>query len=168
MSNIFKTTNVTNLTKIIQKNFYRVLQVTSKWKTLFKGSWVLTYFWHSSWHYFGYISGKVAKPHFLESPQKSLKPRQYSYQYGCPLRNKSLLKIWKICVFLAAPFSNKKIADICNFEWIKYLGRGWSYWKKMRYRTHLLLKLRVVEVATSFHWIPSRSTRATSRANTPI
>ena len=34
LSNIFKTTNVTNLTKVIQQNSYRVLQVTSKWKTL--------------------------------------------------------------------------------------------------------------------------------------
>ena len=34
LSSIFKTTNVTNLTKVIQQKFYRVLQVTSKWKTL--------------------------------------------------------------------------------------------------------------------------------------
>ena len=34
LSIIFKTTNVTNLTKVIQQNSYRVLQVTSKWKRL--------------------------------------------------------------------------------------------------------------------------------------
>ena len=34
LSNIFKTTNVTNFTKAILKSFYRVLEVTSKWKTL--------------------------------------------------------------------------------------------------------------------------------------
>ena len=34
LSNIFKTTNVTNLTKVIQQDSYRVLQVTFKWKTL--------------------------------------------------------------------------------------------------------------------------------------
>ena len=34
LPNIFKTTNVTNLTKLIQKSFFRVLQVTSKTKTL--------------------------------------------------------------------------------------------------------------------------------------
>ena len=33
-SNILKTTNVTNFTKVIQQNAYRVLQVTSKQKTL--------------------------------------------------------------------------------------------------------------------------------------
>ena len=30
LPNIFKTTNVTNLTKVIQESSYRVLQVTSK------------------------------------------------------------------------------------------------------------------------------------------
>ena len=34
LSNIFKSTNVRNLTKVIQQNSYRVLQVTSKWKRL--------------------------------------------------------------------------------------------------------------------------------------
>ena len=34
LSNILKTTNVTNLTKVIQQNSYRVLPVTSKLKTL--------------------------------------------------------------------------------------------------------------------------------------
>ena len=34
LPNIFKTTNVTNLTKVIQESSYRVLQVTSKQKTL--------------------------------------------------------------------------------------------------------------------------------------
>ena len=34
LSNIFKTINVTNMTKVIQESSYRVLQVTSKQKTL--------------------------------------------------------------------------------------------------------------------------------------
>ena len=34
LPNIFKTTNVTNLTMVIQESPYRVLQVTSKYKTL--------------------------------------------------------------------------------------------------------------------------------------
>ena len=136
LSNIFKTANVTSFTKAIRKSSCRVLQVniqienTTTTRLLFKDSWILLYFWHSNWHYFGYISGKVAKPHFLESPQKSLKTRQHSYQQGCPLRNNGLLKIWKICVFLAAPFSNEKIADIWNFQWIKYLGKDLSYLQK--------------------------------------
>ena len=42
LSNIFKTKNITNLTKVIQENSYRLLQVTSR--LLFKGSWILPYF----------------------------------------------------------------------------------------------------------------------------
>ena len=34
LSNIFKTTTVTNLTKDILESYYRVLQVTCKWKAL--------------------------------------------------------------------------------------------------------------------------------------
>ena len=33
LSNTFKTINVAKLTKVIQESSYRVLQVTSKWKT---------------------------------------------------------------------------------------------------------------------------------------
>ena len=55
-----------------------------------------------------------------------------------------------MCVFLAAAFLNEKIADIWNFYWIKYLGKGLSYLKKMRYKVQLLLRLRAVEVATSY------------------
>ena len=101
LPNIFKTTNVSNLTKVIQESSYRVLKVTSRLP--FKGSWVLLYFWHSNWHYFGYISGKVGKPHFLENLQKSLKTRQHSYQLGHPLRN-GPLEIWKIWVSFGGSF----------------------------------------------------------------
>ena len=72
--NIFKTTNITNLTKVSIS--YIQMKNTKTTRLLFKGNWILTYFWHSRWHYFGYISGKVAKPHFLESPQESLKIRK--------------------------------------------------------------------------------------------
>ena len=41
LSNIFKTTNVTKLTKVILESSYRVLQVTSKWKTLKQPVYVL-------------------------------------------------------------------------------------------------------------------------------
>ena len=34
LSNIFKTTNITKLTKTNLKSSYRILQVTFKWKTL--------------------------------------------------------------------------------------------------------------------------------------
>ena len=41
LPNIFKTKNVTNLTMVIQQNSYRVLEVTSKWKTLKQPAYVL-------------------------------------------------------------------------------------------------------------------------------
>ena len=52
------------------------MENTKTTRLLFKDSQISPYFWQ----YFGYISEKVAKPHFLESPQKSLKTRQHSYQ----------------------------------------------------------------------------------------
>ena len=59
------------------KSFTSYIQIknTKTTRLLYKGSWILPFFSHSNWHYFGYILGKVAKPHFLESPQKSLKTR---------------------------------------------------------------------------------------------
>ena len=48
LSNIFKTTNVTILTKVILESSYRVLQEDTQTTCLsFKGSWILSYFWHS-------------------------------------------------------------------------------------------------------------------------
>ena len=34
LSNVFKTTTVTSMTKVILESYYRVLQVTCKWKAL--------------------------------------------------------------------------------------------------------------------------------------
>ena len=76
LSNIFKITNVANLTKVIQQNSYRVLQVTSKWKTLKQPVYLLKTV--ECWPTFDVQADiKVAKPHVFESPQKSLKTRQY-------------------------------------------------------------------------------------------
>ena len=38
------------------------------------------------------MSGKVAEPHILETPQKLRKACQHSYQKGHPLRNNDPLK----------------------------------------------------------------------------
>ena len=89
----------------------------------------MPYFWHSNWHYFGYISGKVAKPPFLESPQTSLKTRQHhmnrvtNYEITALWKYEKLVSFWKLLF-------QKNIADIWNFWWIKYLGKGLSYLKK--------------------------------------
>ena len=41
LSKIFKTTNVTKLTKAIQESSYRALQVTFKWKALEQPVYIL-------------------------------------------------------------------------------------------------------------------------------
>ena len=142
LSNIFKSTSVTNLAKIIQESSYRVAQVKSKWK----GRWILPYFWHSNWHYFGYISGKVAKLHFLEISQNT--PTFISIG---PLIAKSwpFKHMKKLCFFGKDFFFKKKLLTF---------GQRFIIFEKLRYGGQLLLKLRAVEVATSFHWISSIST----------
>ena len=84
--NIFKTANVI---------FYRVLKVTSKWKTLKQSFYFLRAieFWPTC-HIqiditLAIFKKKVAKLHFLESPQKSLITHQHSYEQRHPLRNNS-------------------------------------------------------------------------------
>ena len=66
----FKTKNVTNLTKVTQQNSYRVLQVTSKWKTLKQPICFIkaVEFWPT---FDIQVDIKVAKPHLLEN-QRSL------------------------------------------------------------------------------------------------
>ena len=83
-SNTFKTTNVSKLTKTILESSNRLYKLHLNEKhqnnpSVFKGRWVLAYFWHSNGYNFGYIFEKVAKVHFLESPQKSLETRQHLY-----------------------------------------------------------------------------------------
>ena len=146
-------------TKLLESSAsYIQMENTKTTRILFKGTWILTYVWHSRWHYLGFISGKAAKPHFLESPQKSLKIRQHSCQKGCPLRNNNLLKIWKICVFFGGSLFKWKNCWHLEFLINQVFEKRFIIFKKMRYRGQLLLKLRAVEVATLFHWISSRST----------
>ena len=128
------------------------MENTKTTRLLFKGSWILTYFWHSRWHYFGYISGKVAKPHFLENPQKSLKTRQHSYQKGPPITKKRPFRNMKnLRFFFCGSYFLKKLLTFGIFNEI--FGQRFIIFEKLRYRAQLLLKIRAVEVATSFHWI---------------
>ena len=83
LSNIFKATGVTKVTKIILKSFDRVLEVTSQWKAVKQPVCLLrvveflpTFDIQISITFLG----KVAKLYFLESPQKSFKIRQHYYQ----------------------------------------------------------------------------------------
>ena len=93
--------------KVILENSFRVLKVTSKWKTLKQPVYFLraVYFWPTFDIQiditFGYILEKIAKLHFLESPQ-------HSYQWGHPLRNK-IVYFWRLY------FQNK---NCCHFEFL--------------------------------------------------
>ena len=98
LSNIFKTTNVTNSTKVIQQSSYSVLQVTSKWKTLKQLACFLkvvefdllfTFKLTLLWLYFG----KSCKTTFFRKPTEVSQNTLTFISIGCPLRNNSSLKI---------------------------------------------------------------------------
>ena len=89
----------------------------------------------SNWHNFGYISGKVAKPHILESPQKSLKTGQHSYQSGHQLQNNDPLKTWKDVWFLAVLFSKKNCWHF-EFSMNQIFGQMFIIFEKLRYRVY--------------------------------
>ena len=140
--------------KLLQSSTsYIQIENTKTTRLLFKGGWILPYFWHSNWYYFGNISGKVANPHFLESPQESLKTCQNSNQRGRPLRNKGPLKIWKTYVFWQLIFQKTNCWHL-EFSMNQIFGQRFIIFEKLRY----MGQLRAVEVATSVHWISSRST----------
>ena len=78
LSNIFKTTNIVNLAKVIQESPYRVLQVASKSKTLKQA----IYFSKAvefcpTFDIQLDITLATFREKFLESPEKSLKTRQH-------------------------------------------------------------------------------------------
>ena len=83
---------------------------------VFKGSWNLTYFWHSSWHYFGYISGKIARPQFLEKPDVSQDTSTF-ISIGMPIRKELHLKNMKnMCFFWRLFFQIKKLLTFGIFN----------------------------------------------------
>ena len=94
LSNISKTTK---LTKAVLESFYRVPQVTLKWTTLKQ----LVYFLKAIEFWLAFeIHIDLNLALFWEKPQtnpfwpqKLLKTRQNSYQWGNLLRNNSTLKI---------------------------------------------------------------------------
>ena len=130
---------------------------TKTTRLLFKGSWILTYFWHSSWLYFGYISGKVAKPHLLESLYMSLKHVNIHINRAAHYEITSFQKYEKFVLFGGFFFKSKNCWHL-EFLMNQIFGRRFIIFKKVSYRGQLLLKLRVIEVTVSFRWISSKST----------
>ena len=120
----------------ILESSFRILQVTSKWKTLknlsiFIDYWILTYFDIQTRVTLGKYFGKGTKLNFLKIPQNSFKTSEHSYQQRLLLPNNAALnkkKMKKLCYF-GGSFFKIKIADIYNFQSIKYLGKSLSYLK---------------------------------------
>ena len=106
------------------------MENTKTTRLLSKGSWILTYFWHSRWHYFGYISGKVAKPHFLESPQKSLKTR---YEITAFWKYERFVFFWWLL------FQMKKLLTFGIFNESNIWAKVYYIFKKKRGLSKLLL-----------------------------
>ena len=90
----------------------------------------MPYFWHSNWHYLDYISGKVAKRHFPKVAKftgiSQNTPRFISI--GPPITKQRPLKIWEICVFLAAPFSQNKLLTFATFGQRFIILKNWGIW----------------------------------------
>ena len=74
------------------------------------------------WLYFG----KSWKTTLFRKPAEVSQNTSTFISIGCLLQNNNLLKVWKICEKIEI----EKIADIWNFQWIKYLGKDLSYLKK--------------------------------------
>ena len=155
LSNIFKTRNVTNLTKAILKSYkssisYIQIENTKTTSLLFKGSWILLSFLTlkltSLWLYFG----KSRKTKHFRKPTEVFQNKSTLISIGYPLRNNDHLKTWEICVFWRFFFQNKNWWHF-EFSMNHIFGQRFIIFGKLRNRVLLLLKLWALEVVTSFH-----------------
>ena len=154
LSNIFKTTNVTNFTKAILKSSYRVLQVTSKWKTLKQPVYVLkTVEFCSTFD----IQIDIPCKSTLFRKRRELSQNTSTFiPIGPPItKQRPFKKIKELC-FFAVLFQN---GNWWRFKFLmnQILGQRFIMSEKLRYGSQLWLKLRAVKVATTFHWISSGS-----------
>ena len=154
-SNIFKITNVTNLTKVIQEKSYRVLQVTSKQKTLKQHVYFLKVVDFCS-TFDTQIDITLAI--FQESCKTTLfrKPTEVSQNtptfisIGPPITKSRPFKNMQNLCFFGGSFFKKILQTFGIFDELNF-GQKFIIFEKVRCRGQLLLKLRAVEVATSFH-----------------
>ena len=152
LSNIFKTTNVTNLAKVIQESPYRVLQVTFKQKTLKESVYFL----------------KIVEfcPIFdIQIDITSAIFREQLQNHTFQKAHRSLSKHTNIYINRATHYEIKNIKHLCFFggSFFKKIlltfrifdeSNIWAkvyHIEKVRCRVVLLLKLRAVKVTTSFH-----------------
>ena len=72
---------------------------------------------------------------------------------------KAIFPFFKGCSILAI-FKEKLQTTLFRIptETSQMFGQRFIIFEKLKYRSQLLLKLQAIEIATSFHWISSRST----------
>ena len=134
------------------------MENTRKTCLLFNSSWILTYFWHSHWHYFRKYFSKSWKTTLFRKPTEISQSMSTFISISLPIKKyQPFKKNEKFVFFWRLLFQMKKLLTF-GISINQIFGKRFIIFKKMRYRGQLLLKLWTVELATSFHWISSRST----------
>ena len=114
LSNIFKTTNVRKLIKAILK-FYKLhlKKGDQKVRLVFKDHWISSCFYYLNLHF-----GEKCETKLLRKPTEVSQNPPTFISIGLPDTKK---KIKHSLCFLAALLFQKKIAEIFNFSYFKYL-----------------------------------------------
>ena len=156
LSNFFKTTNVTNFTKVILKTSYSVLQVTFKQETLKQP----IYFLKAVEFYSTFdiqidiilvIFREKLQNHTFQKAHRSLsKCANIHINRATHYEITALEKYEKFVFFWRFFFQNENCQHF-EFSMNQIFGQRFIIFEKMRYRGQLLLKLKDVEVATLFH-----------------
>ena len=160
LSNIVKTANIMKLTKIIQESSYRVLQVTSKWKTLKQPVYVFKAF--EFWPTFDIQIDTVLAIFWgmFQNDTNYRKPTEVTQNTPTfisidhTLWNKGSYKNEKICVFLGLFFQNK---NCWHFEFLMnhIFGQRFENLKNWGIRANYCWNYGLLYVATLVHWISS-------------
>ena len=132
LSTIFKTTNVTNFVKAILKSSYRVPKVTLKYKTLKQPVYFLNAVEFCPTFDIQIditlaIFREKLQNHRLQKAYRGLS--KHNISIGPPITKQQPFRNMENLCFLTVLFFKIKIAEILNFQWIKYLGESLSYVK---------------------------------------
>ena len=124
LSNIFKTSNVAKLTKAILESSYRkllyFLKAVECWPTFYIEIGItLTIFLE-----------KLQNRTFEKAHRSLSKHANIFINRATHYKITAIEKKKKKLKFFGGSFSKTKIADILNFQWISYLGKGLSYLKR--------------------------------------
>ena len=121
LSNIFKSTNVTNLAKVIQESPYRVLQVTFRQKTLKESVYFLKIvefcpIFDIQIDITSTIFREQLQNHTFQKAHRSLSKHTNIYINRATHYEVTAFKNMKNLCFFGGYFFQKKIADIWKFQ----------------------------------------------------